>query len=79
MSDPLANEHFVRIVGRRQRPPVGTPPTIEARQAMAEMAKYSTRAPKGVFIYPSHEAANADRESWLIEAMRARALASGEP
>jgi hypothetical protein len=38
---------------------------------MAANASYVTRAPKGVFIYRSHEQANADREQWLLDAMAA--------
>ncbi len=33
------------------------------------MAAYRTRAPKGVFRYDSHEAANRDREKWTVAAM----------
>jgi hypothetical protein len=36
---------------------------------MSRCARYLTRAPKGVFVYRSHEEANADRERWLVEAM----------
>jgi hypothetical protein len=39
---------------------------------MSQMAQYRTRAPKGVFVYRSHEEANQDRERWLIDAMVAR-------
>lgn len=33
---------------------------------MTRMASYRTAAPKGVFRYASHEAANQDREAWTI-------------
>jgi hypothetical protein len=36
---------------------------------MSQMARYRTRAPKGVFIYSSHEQANRDREAWLVDAI----------
>jgi len=62
-------EHFIRVVGKRPRPGFGAPPSAEARRAMTRMAQYLTRAPKGVFIYRSHEEANRDQERWLIEAM----------
>ena len=65
----LEGEHFIRVVGKRQRPAAGKPPSPEAREAMTRMAQYLTRAPKGVFIYRSHEEANRDRERWLIESM----------
>ncbi len=70
--DPLTGELFLRIVGRRQRPPFGQPPEPEARAALAEMARYVTRAPKGVFIYRSHEEANADRDRWTADALVAK-------
>jgi hypothetical protein len=69
--DPSASERFIRIVGRRERAPVGQPPPAASRQAMTRMAGYRTRAPKGVFIYRSHEQANADRQRWRIDAMLA--------
>ena len=69
MSDSRSSERFIRVVGRRQQPPEGQAPSAEAREAMGRMARYQTRVPKGVFIYASHEQANADRERWLIEAM----------
>jgi hypothetical protein len=67
--DPNAGERFIRIVGRRGSAPAGEPPPEVNRQAMSQMARYRTRAPKGVFIYSSHEQANRDREAWLVEAM----------
>ncbi len=36
---------------------------------MDRMARYRTHAPKGVFLYRSHEEANADRDRWLTEAI----------
>jgi hypothetical protein len=69
VDDPQASERFIRIVGRRRHAPEGAAPLAEARAAMAEMARYRTRAPKGVFIYSSHEAANRDRERWIVEAI----------
>jgi hypothetical protein len=65
-------EKFIRVVGRRTPAPAGEVPRQASREAMSQMAQYRTRAPKGVFIYASHEEANQDRERWLIEAMLAR-------
>ncbi|HET7544375.1 MAG TPA: hypothetical protein VFK05_31105 [Polyangiaceae bacterium] len=62
-------EKFLRVVGRRVQPPVGELPSAEARAAMSGMAKYLTRAPKGIFRYKSHEEANRDREKWQVAAM----------
>ena len=70
--DELTGEVFARVVGRRTQAPIGQPPRAEVRAALAEMARYVTRAPKGVFIYRSHEEANADRDRWTVEAMVAR-------
>jgi hypothetical protein len=69
VDDSQTPERFIRVVGKRQPTPQGATVPREARVAMGEMARYRTRAPKGVFIYSSHEAANRDREKWLVEAM----------
>lgn len=69
--DPRASETFVRVVGARRTAPGGSPPSAESRAAMTEMARYRTRVPKGVFIYPSHEAANRDWERWRVDGMLA--------
>jgi hypothetical protein len=62
----------MRVVGRRSPPPAGEVPSESAREAMAQMAQYRTRAPKGVFHYKSHEDANRDRDRWLTEAVVAK-------
>ena len=62
-----------RVIGKRQPRWGGGPPSLEARQAMAQMARYQTRAPKGLFFYRSHEEANADRDRWQIDAVVAKA------
>ncbi|MBI2893351.1 MAG: hypothetical protein HYY06_07345 [Deltaproteobacteria bacterium] len=64
---PLTGETFLRVVGRRRELPPGEMPPLETREALGRMARYLTRAPKGVFAYPSHEAANADRDRWTVE------------
>jgi len=69
MNDPREADRFVRVVGRRRHPPEGATLPAETRVAMSEMARYRTRVPKGVFIYSSHEAANRDRERWIVEAI----------
>jgi hypothetical protein len=66
------DEEFALVVGRRQRRPIGVTPSAADRAALAEMARYTTRAPKGVFIYMSHEAANAARLEWTVDAIVAR-------
>jgi hypothetical protein len=62
-------ERFLRVVGRRRPPEPGAPPSVEARRAMTAMARYLTRAPKGIFIYRNHEEANRDRDRWVVEAI----------
>jgi hypothetical protein len=71
--DPLTGEVFLRVVGRRARPPIGEPPTAEAQAAHASLLQYRTRAPKGIFIYSSHEEMEADRMRWTVEAIVDRA------
>ena len=71
--DPRTGETFLRIVGRRASPPVGEPPSPEARRALTALAQYRTRAPKGIFIYRSHDEMEADRLRWTVEAMVERA------
>lgn len=67
--DPLTGETFARVVGKRRAAPIGEAPGAETRAAMARMANYRTRAPKGVFVYRSHEEANADRDRWTLDAL----------
>ncbi len=61
---------LMRVVGKR-RDRQGLPPSPEAIAAQAAMARYVTRAPKGVFRYNSHEEMDADRLRWQVEAMQA--------
>jgi hypothetical protein len=57
-----------RTVGlRKQR--AGGVPTAADRDALASMARYRTRAPKGVFIYHSAEEMDRDRLRWTVEAV----------
>jgi hypothetical protein len=63
---------FMRVVGRRSPAPPGKLPNERAREAMTRMAEYKTFAPKGVFHYKSHEAANSDRDRWQTEAIVAK-------
>ena len=76
--DPLIDDQqpIARIVGRRVAPPVGVPPSAEARAAWAALSAYRTRGPKGVFVYSSHAEMTADRERWVTDAMVARKKAS---
>jgi hypothetical protein len=67
--DELSDETFMRIVGRRVHRPIGAPPDADARAALARMASYLTRAPKGIFRYRNQDEANADSDRWRIAAM----------
>ena len=71
--DPISGEDFLRIVGRRVAPAPGQPPSTAARRALDSMLQYRTRAPKGVFVYRSHEEMNEDRMRWTVEAIVERA------
>lgn len=44
-------------------------PDARGRALMAQMARYRTRAPKGVFVYRSQEEMEADQVRWLVQAM----------
>lgn len=68
MSSVNQQQPISRTVGKRQ-PRDGRPLTPEDRARMADMARYRTRAPKGVFIYGSHAEMEADRMKWLVDAM----------
>jgi len=63
---------IAKTVGRRVPPPVGAPPTSEARAAWSNMAAFRTRVPKGVFTYGSHDEMTHDRERWEAEAVAGR-------
>ena len=69
--DPALSDQqpIARTVGRRTPPPIGAPPTLEARAAWNALAAYRTRAPKGVFVYRSHEEMARDRDRWTTEAI----------
>jgi len=67
--DRHLGEGFSRTLGKRQPALAGAPPDAAARAAMTAMAQYRTCVPKGVFIYSSHEAANADWEQWRVLGM----------
>ena len=67
---------IARTVGSRRQPPVGVPPSAEARAALDTWANRLTRAPKGVFRYASHDDMARDREHWqtraIVETQRSR-------
>jgi hypothetical protein len=71
--DPVTGEVFILVVGKRPRPALGEPPSPRAREALAAMARYRTRAPKGIFLYWSHAEMDADRLRWTVQAMVDRA------
>jgi len=76
-SVPPDQQPIGRIVGRRVAPPLGSLPTVAAREAMTANARYRTRVPKGVFIYDSHEEMARDRERWTVDAVVARQSGRG--
>ncbi len=57
-----------RTVGRR-RSRDGQQLTTEDRAAMAQLARYRSRAPKGIYIYHSAEEMDADRVRWTVDAI----------
>jgi hypothetical protein len=56
-----------RTVGRRKSR-AGAPTAVD-REALASLARYRTRAPKGVFIYYSAEEMDRDRLRWTVDAV----------
>jgi hypothetical protein len=57
-----------RTVGRRVARQ-GQPLTPGDRTAIDAMARFRTRAPKGVFIYYSAEEMDSDRLRWTVDAV----------
>jgi hypothetical protein len=57
-----------RTVGRRKAR-FGKTLTPNDRAALADLANYRTRAPKGVFIYHSAEEMERDRLRWTVDAI----------
>ena len=74
MMKPLIDDQqpIARIVGHRISAPVGAPPGPAARAAWNAMAAYRTRAPKGVFVYRSHEEMSLNRDQWAAAAVAHR-------
>jgi hypothetical protein len=66
-SDPN-QQPIGRTVGRRKSR-AGKALTAEDREALARMARYRTRVPKGVFIYYSAEEMERDRLRWTVDAI----------
>ncbi|MBI5533603.1 MAG: hypothetical protein HY898_12865 [Deltaproteobacteria bacterium] len=67
--DPITGELFLRIIGRRSTAPLGAPPSLRTRQALASLVQYRTCAPKGIFIHENHEDMEADRLRWTVQAV----------
>lgn len=72
MSAPINQQPIARTIGRRQVRE-GRTLTAAHREAMAQMAQYRTRAPKGIFRYHSQADMDADRLRWTVDAVLARA------
>jgi hypothetical protein len=68
MSTTRSQQPIRRTIGRRVARD-GRPLTPADREALAQQAQYRTRAPKGVFIYYSAEAMDADRQRWTVDAV----------
>lgn len=72
MDIPPDQQPLARTIGRR-RSRSGQPLSAAERAAMTDLARYVTRAPKGVFRYDSAAAMEADRLRWTVAAVVARA------
>ena len=73
MCSRIDQQPISRTIGKR-RVRDAQPMTADDRARMDSMAQYTTRAPKGVFIYTSHEEMERDRLRWTVDAMVANAL-----
>ena len=80
MSSTVDQQPISRTVGKR-RERDGQAMASDDRARMTAMARYATRAPKGIFIYYSHDEMDADRLRWTVDAMVANAkiAASSKP
>jgi hypothetical protein len=65
----------IRLTVGRRRARVGQAPDEASRAALARMANYRTRAPKGVYFYETHDAMAADRLRWSVDAVVDKARA----
>ena len=72
MSSTVDQQPLSRTIGKRLVRD-GQAMTSDDRARMTAMAGYTTRAPKGVFIYHSHDEMDADRLRWTVDAMVANA------
>jgi len=63
----------IRLTVGRRRQRRGEVPDAATRAALAQMAQYRTRAPKGVFFYRSHEEMERDRLRWTVAAVTDKA------
>lgn len=68
MSSVHGQQPIHRTVGRR-RSRDGQALSAEDRAAMTQLARYRTRAPKGIYIYYSAEEMDADRLRWTVDAI----------
>jgi len=71
VSSTFDQQPIQRTVGRRVSRD-GRPMTDADREAMTRNARYTTRAPRGVFIYYSAEEMEADRLRWTVDGVLAR-------
>ena len=72
MSSTVDQQPLSRTIGKRLVRD-GQAMTSDDRARMTAMVGYTTRAPKGVFIYHSHDEMEADRLRWTVDAMVANA------
>ena len=72
MSSTVDQQPISRTIGKR-RERDGQAMTNDDRARMTTMARHTTCAPKGVFIYHSHEEMDADRLRWTVDAIVANA------
>jgi integrase len=80
-SRPLAPTEpmFSRVIGKRRPPAEGEmrAPTKQDRERVRQLNTFSSRVPKGVFRYRSHEEANADWMAWTASTVAASEVRNG--
>lgn len=72
MTSTLEQQPIFRTVGIRQTRD-GVAPSHVSMKAQANMASYTTRVPKGLFFYNSHQEMEKDRLHWTLDLIQSKA------
>ncbi len=72
MTATLEQQPIFRTVGTRQTRD-GVAPSQLSMDAQKSMASYTTRVPKGLFFYNSHQEMEKDRLNWTLDLIQSKA------